>query len=133
MARVRGADMSNKVAAYMSLLSNKIKQAEDDIRPVWFDVTYGDLSWAIREEQGIRRLMLGDRPLADSKFEMREKYWKDALSLRDLALQMADERFNDAGLDLDEIDETGDTSPWCSGCGARFSRQCNCGPRAEND
>lgn len=26
-----------------------------------------------------------------------------------------------------------DPTPWCAGCGARFSDQCECGPIAENN
>lgn len=34
---------------------------------------------------------------------------------------------------VEEPGDEYDPTPWCNGCGARTSRDCVCGPLAEND
>lgn len=37
------------------------------------------------------------------------------------------------GLDMRFAADGDDSTPWCTGCGARTQKKCGCGPRAEND
>lgn len=32
-----------------------------------------------------------------------------------------------------EVLQDDDPTPWCANCGAKFSHQCKCPPRADND
>ncbi len=89
--------MTDQIKAYMNSITNKIRDAEFDMQLVWFDVEHGEISWAIYEPQGSRRIMLGDRPLSDHRFIERERLWRDAVALRAIALEQAESRMEGLG------------------------------------
>lgn len=82
----------------LEVLQLAIADTENELRSIWFEVTWQGLAWKRREDGGPFTIFFNERPLRESSLAIRLENFSKLPNLVENAHKRADEKLKEYGL-----------------------------------